>query len=103
MSARPGEVVRFIAKSAKRVTVSVVGAALVVAGLVMLVLPGPGILVIAVGFAVLGTEYAWAAVALERTKQAAAQAGRAARTGAVAAGRGVNGAARAVGRRVWRR
>jgi hypothetical protein len=53
-----------------------VGGAFVLAGLAMLVLPGPGILVIALGFAVLGTEYAWAAAALERTKRVAAQAGR---------------------------
>ena len=56
-----------------------VGAALVAAGLAMLVLPGPGILVVALGFAVLGTEYAWAAAALERTKHTAERAGRAAK------------------------
>ena len=72
---------------------SVVGGALVLAGLAMLVLPGPGILVVALGFAVLGTEYAWAAAALERTKQTAAKAGDVAKRGATnavrAARRGV--------------
>jgi hypothetical protein len=75
MAPRPAEVVQFIARSSKRVAVSVVGGAFVVGGLAMLVLPGPGILVIALGFAILGTEYAWAAAALDRTKQVAAQAG----------------------------
>lgn len=45
----------------------------------MLVLPGPGILVIAIGFAILGTEYAWAAAALEHTKRTATRAGDAAK------------------------
>lgn len=81
MAPRPGEVVRFIGRSAKRVAVSVVGGVFVLGGLAMLVLPGPGILVIVIGFAILGTEYAWAAAALERTKDTAARAGRAARSG----------------------
>jgi hypothetical protein len=82
MAPRPGEVLSFIARSSKRIAVSVVGGALVLAGLAMLVLPGPGILVVALGFAVLGTEYAWAASALERTKQTAGQVGQAAKRGA---------------------
>src|SRR5688500_20370198 len=79
MAARPAEVIRFIGRSSKRIAVSVVGGALVLGGLAMLVLPGPGILVVALGFAVLGTEYAWAAAALERTKRTAEQAGRVAK------------------------
>ena len=73
------EVVLFIGRSSKRIAVTVVGGAVVAAGLAMLVLPGPGILVVAVGFAILGTEYAWAAAALERTKKTAERAGRAAK------------------------
>ena len=73
---KPTDVVRFIWRSGKRIAVTVVGAALVAAGLAMLVLPGPGVLVIAAGFAVLGTEYVWAATVLERGKQAAAAIGR---------------------------
>ena len=76
----PLEVVRFIGRNSKRIAVSVVGGVFVVAGLAMLVLPGPGIIVIAIGFAILGTEYAWAAAALERTKHRAAQAGHHARS-----------------------
>jgi Flp pilus assembly protein TadB len=73
------EVLRFIGRSSKRIAVTVVGAALVAGGLAMLVLPGPGILVVALGFAILGTEYAWAAAALERTKRTAERAGRVAK------------------------
>ena len=80
MAPKPAEVLRFIARSSKRVAVSLVGGAFVLGGLAMLVLPGPGILVIAVGFAILGTEYAWAAAALERTKNMAARAGQMAKS-----------------------
>jgi hypothetical protein len=100
MSARPIEIIRFIGRSSKRIAVSVVGAAFVVAGLAMLVLPGPGVVVIALGFAILGTEYAWAAAALDRTKRLASQAGGAARNGVSRAARGAHGTARSVGRRV---
>lgn len=76
MAVKPVEVVRFVLRSSKRIAVTVVGAALVVAGVVMMVLPGPGLLVVAAGFAVLGTEYVWAATVLERGKRAAASIGR---------------------------
>jgi Putative transmembrane protein (PGPGW) len=103
MAERPAEVIRFIWRSSRRVAVTVVGAAFVLAGAGMLVLPGPGILVIALGFAILGTEYAWAAAALERAKRVAAQAGGIARDGATRAARGAGSAAQVVGRRVLRR
>ena len=74
MATSPVEVLKFLVRSSKRIAVTVVGGALVLAGIAMFVLPGPGILVVALGFAVLGTEYAWAAAALERTKQTAAKA-----------------------------
>ena len=79
MAPKPLEIIRFIGRSSKRIAVTVVGAAVVAAGLAMLVLPGPGILVVALGFAILGTEYAWAANAFEKTKRGAEQAGRAAK------------------------
>jgi uncharacterized protein (TIGR02611 family) len=79
MAARPLDVVRFIARSTRRIAISVVGGAVLLAGLAMLVLPGPGFLVIVLGFAILGTEYAWAAAALDRTKNTAVRAGNAAK------------------------
>jgi hypothetical protein len=94
----PRAVVRFILRSAKRIAVTVVGGVLVVAGIAMLVLPGPGILVVVVGFAVLGIEYAWAAAALERTRRAAETAGRVARDTAGKAGRAAAGSAGSAGR-----
>jgi hypothetical protein len=103
MAPRPVEVLTFIARSSKRIAVTALGGAFVAAGLAMLVLPGPGLLIVAIGFAILGTEYAWAAVALQRTRDVAGQAGRVARGGALAAGRSATGALRSVGRRVTRR
>ncbi len=100
---RPVDVLKFIGRSSKRIAVSVVGGVFVLAGLAMLVLPGPGILVVALGFAILGTEYAWAAAALEKTKRAAEQAGRAARRGLGVAARETARGARAAARRVRRR
>lgn len=91
-----------MARSSKRVAVSVLGGVLVLGGIAMLVLPGPGILVVALGFAVLGTEYAWAAAALERTKRTAEKAGTMARSGASVAGRTATAAARTASRRVRR-
>lgn len=82
---------------------SIVGGAFVLGGIAMFVLPGPGIVVMAIGFAILGTEYAWAAMALERTKRLAGEAGRAARGRAVAAGRSTHGALSSIGRRMSRR
>jgi hypothetical protein len=103
MAPRPGEIVRFIGRSSKRIAVTVVGGALVAVGLAMLVLPGPGILVVVAGFAVLGTEYAWAATVLERSKRTAEAAGRMTRGGVTRAARGANGLARSTGRRIFRR
>lgn len=96
MAASPREIIQFIGRSSKRIAVSVLGGAVVLAGLAMLVLPGPGILVVALGFAILGTEYAWAAAALERTRRTAAKAGGVAKDGVARAARGATGTAKNV-------
>lgn len=70
----PVAVIRFLVRSSRRIAISIAGAVVVLAGVAMLVLPGPGLLVIAAGLAILATEYAWAARALERTKQTASKA-----------------------------
>ncbi|MDL4774272.1 MULTISPECIES: PGPGW domain-containing protein [Thermomonosporaceae] len=57
-----------------RVGVFTVGATVLVGGLVMMVAPGPGILGIIVGLAILATEFAWAQRALHHAKQAAEKA-----------------------------
>jgi len=56
----------------KRFAVTIVGVALLVLGAAMMVLPGPGILVIVAGLALLATEYVWARRML-KTAQAQAE------------------------------
>jgi len=69
-----GVTIRFIGRNGRRIAVSVAGFALVLAGLAMLVLPGPGLLVIIAGLAVLATEYVWAQRALNYAKLKGEQA-----------------------------
>jgi uncharacterized protein (TIGR02611 family) len=67
-------VARFIGRSGKRIAVTVAGGAVLLAGIAMLVLPGPGILLIIVGLAILATEYVWAERLLKQAKEKAEQA-----------------------------
>lgn len=69
-----GAVWRFIRDNGRRIAVTILGGVLVLGGLVMLVLPGPGILVMLAGLAVLASEYVWAQRALNFAKQKAGQA-----------------------------
>ena len=48
--------------------VAIVGGTLIVVGLLMLVLPGPGIAVLALGLVVLATEFAWAERTLHKLR-----------------------------------
>jgi Putative transmembrane protein (PGPGW) len=65
---------RFIQRSGKRIAVTIAGFAVLLAGIVLLVLPGPGWLLIFLGLAILATEYMWAARLLETAKKKAEQA-----------------------------
>lgn len=56
---------RWIGRNAKRVVIFIVGVAILLAGVAMLALPGPGVLVIILGLVVLSTEFAWAERALD--------------------------------------
>jgi len=64
-------------KHARRIIVMVVGSTVLLAGLVLLVLPGPAFVVIPVGLAILSTEFVWAARLLKRVKENAAYAAQA--------------------------
>lgn len=66
--------VRFIMQNGKRIAVTVVGGVLLLAGLAFLVLPGPGLVLIIAGLAVLATEYVWAQRALNYAKDKARRA-----------------------------
>jgi uncharacterized protein (TIGR02611 family) len=69
-----GVTVRFMLRNGKRIAVTVAGLVLLAAGLAMMVLPGPGIVVIIAGLAVLATEYVWAQRMLNYAKDKAEQA-----------------------------
>lgn len=58
----------------KRVAVGAVGGVVTVVGVVMLVTPGPGWLIIFAGLGILATEFAWAAMVLENAKKSASKA-----------------------------
>jgi len=57
----------------KKFFVALIGGTVVLIGAAMLVLPGPGLLVIAGGLAILATEFIWARRALRNARGAVAK------------------------------
>jgi tellurite resistance protein TerC len=53
---------------AKRIVIAIVGGTVVLIGIAMIVLPGPAVVVIPMGLAILGLEFAWAKRWLEAIK-----------------------------------
>ena len=62
--------------SVRRLIVFLIGSTVLLAGVLMLVLPGPGIVVIIVGLAILATEFAWANRLLTHARDRAARVGQ---------------------------
>src|SRR5215468_9645265 len=58
---------------ARKGAITAIGLAMLAGGVAMLVLPGPGLAVIALGLAVLATEYDWAARLLAEVRQRASR------------------------------
>lgn len=56
-------------RTARRIVVAVVGATVVLIGVVMLLTPGPGLVVIPLGLAILSLEFAWAKLWLRRVRE----------------------------------
>ncbi len=56
-------------KAARRLVVAVVGVTVLLIGVVMLVTPGPAIVVIPVGLAILSLEFTWARLWLKRLRE----------------------------------
>ena len=65
-------------RTLRRVGVTVLGGGLVALGLALTVLPGPGVLTVVAGLAVLASEYAWARRLYERSRASAEKAAAAA-------------------------
>ena len=75
-------------KLAKRIVIAVVGATVLLIGVVMLVAPGPAFVVIPLGLAILGAEFAWARAWLKRLRQAISRKSAEARSERAEARRG---------------
>lgn len=56
-------------KAARRIVVGVVGATVLLIGVVMIVTPGPALVVIPVGLAILSIEFTWARAWLRRLRE----------------------------------
>ena len=56
-------------KLAKRSAITIVGVSVLVIGIVMIVAPGPAFVLIPVGLAILGLEFAWARLWLKRLRK----------------------------------
>lgn len=56
---------------ARRIVVGIIGGTVLLIGIAMLVLPGPGLVVIPIGLGILGLEFAWARSWLRRLKDTA--------------------------------
>ena len=70
----PWDWLRWIGRNTRRILIFLLGVAVLLAGVAMLALPGPGVIVIIVGLVILATEFAWAEKALDRTTSTAAGA-----------------------------
>jgi len=60
-------------RQARRLIVTVIGFTVLLIGVAMLVLPGPAVVVIPIGLAILATEFVWAERLLQRMKQTASK------------------------------
>lgn len=56
-------------KAARRIVVGIVGATVLLIGIVMTVTPGPALIVIPIGLAILSIEFAWARAWLKRLRE----------------------------------
>lgn len=62
--------VRAIIRHTRKTIIAVIGGTVVLIGIALLVLPGPGLAIIALGVAILAIEFAWAKRAMEKGKVA---------------------------------
>lgn len=58
-------------RAARRLVVAVVGVTVIIFGLALLFLPGPAVVVIPTGIAILGLEFAWARRLLRKMRNTA--------------------------------
>ncbi len=56
-------------KVARRIVIGVVGATILLIGVIMIVTPGPALVLIPVGLAILSIEFAWARIWLRKIRE----------------------------------
>ncbi len=56
-------------KVARRIVIGVVGATILLLGIIMIVTPGPALVLIPVGLAILSIEFAWARIWLKKLRE----------------------------------
>jgi len=71
-----GKTMHMTYKAARRIVIGVVGATVVVLGVVMLVTPGPAFVVIPIGLAILSLEFTWARIWLRKLRRVISNSGR---------------------------
>jgi uncharacterized protein (TIGR02611 family) len=69
-----GQFWRIVVRTARRLGVLLVGTGLIILGIILIPLPGPGWAVVIAGLAVLATEFTWAERLLNYTKRHASKA-----------------------------
>ncbi|MBK8914559.1 MAG: PGPGW domain-containing protein [Phycisphaerales bacterium] len=60
-------------RTARKVAVAIIGGTVLLLGIIMIVTPGPAVVVIPAGLAILATEFAWAAWMLRKLRERAAK------------------------------
>jgi len=63
------ETVRMTYKVARRIAIAVIGSTVFALGIVMIIAPGPALIVIPIGLTILGIEFAWARLWLKRLRR----------------------------------
>jgi len=63
------KIARITYKVARRIAILAVGSTVIAVGIVMIVAPGPAIVVIPIGLAILGVEFAWAKTWLRKLRE----------------------------------
>jgi len=71
------DLVRYTVKRARRTVILVLGTTVILFGVALLVLPGPGLLIIFFGISILASEFIWARRLLRRVKRDALKLGKA--------------------------
>ena len=56
-------------KIARRIAIAVVGSSVIIVGIVMIFTPGPALVVIPAGLAILGLEFTWARLWLRKVRK----------------------------------